>query len=58
LEGVDKGIWPAPKDADGVPRWDRLDLDAAWDALNNRKKASTPRRKNFDDLVGMSGDDS
>jgi hypothetical protein len=54
LEGVDKGIWPAPKDADGVPRWDRLDLDAAWDALDARKKSSA-RRKTADELLEMNG---
>jgi hypothetical protein len=28
-----------------MPRWDRLELDAAVDALDQRKKKSTLRRK-------------
>jgi len=55
LEGVDNGTWPKPKDADGAPRWDRLQLDAAWDALEERKKKSTARRSSFDDLVEQNG---
>jgi hypothetical protein len=55
LEGVDSGTWPPAKDVDGMPRWDRLELDAAVDALDQRKKKSTVRRKSFDDLVEGSG---
>jgi hypothetical protein len=51
LEGVDNGTWPQPKDADGTPRWDRLDLDAAWDALNQRKKKNPARRKTLDEML-------
>jgi len=58
LEGVDSGTWPPAKDVDGMPRWDRLELDAAVDALDQRKKKSTVRRKSFDDLVeGNGGED-
>jgi hypothetical protein len=55
LEGVDKGIWPAAKDAGGMPRWDRHELDAAVDALDQRNRKSTLRRKSFDDLVESNG---
>jgi hypothetical protein len=36
LEGVDSGTWPAAKDVDGMPRWDRLELDAAVGTLGTR----------------------
>src|SRR5260370_41465121 len=55
LDGVDNGTWPPAKDVDGMPRWDRLELDAAVDALDQRKKKSTLRRKSFDDLVESNG---
>lgn len=40
LEGVESGTWPAAKDADGAPRWDRVQLDSAWDALDQRKRSA------------------
>jgi hypothetical protein len=40
LEGVDRRFWPQPKNADGSPRWDRRDLDAAVDALSDRERAA------------------
>jgi hypothetical protein len=55
LEGVEDGTWPIAKDVGGLPRWDRLELDAAVDALDQRKRKSTLRRKSFDDLVENSG---
>lgn len=51
LEGVETGIWPQPKDADGAPRWDRLELDAAWDALDQRKKKASVRQKTLEELL-------
>src|SRR5579883_2248721 len=51
LEGVDNGTWPAAKNVDGLPRWDRLELDAAVDALDQRNRKSTLRRKTLDDLL-------
>jgi hypothetical protein len=57
LEGVDNGTWPAAKDVGGMPRWDRLELDAAVDALDQRNRKSTLRRKSFDDLVESNGDE-
>lgn len=52
LEGVQKGSWPAAKNADDTPRWDRRDLDAAVDALDARKRKSPIRRQTLDDLLG------
>jgi hypothetical protein len=55
LEGVESGTWPPAKDVDGIPRWDRIELDMAVDSLDQRKKKSTLRRKSFDDLVESNG---
>jgi predicted DNA-binding transcriptional regulator AlpA len=57
LEGVDSGTWPKPKDVNGAPRWDRVELDAAWDALKDRerKRTLTSRRESFDELAGAEG---
>jgi hypothetical protein len=46
---VDLGILPPPKIIGGVHRWDRVDLDAAWDALDERRKGHSSRLS-FDDL--------
>jgi hypothetical protein len=48
LEGVEKGIW---RDVDGLPRWDRRDLDAAVDAMSDRKKKLSAKTS-FDDVMG------
>jgi hypothetical protein len=50
LEGVEKGVWPLARDVDGLPRWDRRDLDAAVDAMSGRTK-KLAGRKSFDDLM-------
>ena len=52
LEGVENGEWPQPKDASGAVRWDRVELDAAWDAKQERerKRSSSGRRVSFDEL--------
>jgi len=55
LEGVANGKWPAPRDADGVPRWHRLDLDAASDATDSKKKQLAPGRKSLSDLLEAEG---
>jgi hypothetical protein len=49
LELVDNGTLPACKDLGGVPRWDRKTLDAAWDALDNRKKPA--HRKSLEQML-------
>lgn len=52
LKGVDNGEWPQPKDASGQTRWDRVELDAAWDSKGERKRSPSARRVTFDDLMG------
>jgi hypothetical protein len=51
LEGVEKGVWPLARDVDGLPRWDRRDLDAAVDAMSERKKRLAPARKSLADML-------
>jgi hypothetical protein len=51
LELVDKGVLPSSKDLDGMPRWDRKDLDVAWDALDDHVKRSSSRRKTLDEVL-------
>jgi excisionase family DNA binding protein len=51
LELVDAGRMPEAKDLGGAPRWDRKELDAAWDALENHAKRFGPRRKSLDALL-------
>lgn len=52
LDGVENGDWPQPKDVSGVLRWDRVELDAAWDAKHerDRKRSVSGRRVSFDEL--------
>ena len=51
LEMVDKGVLPPSKDLDGMPRWDRRELDAAWDALDDHIKRPGARRKSLDEVL-------
>jgi hypothetical protein len=55
LEGVGLGIWPAPRDVGGLPRWDRHDLDSAVDAMSERKKRLAPGRKSLADMLEAEG---
>jgi hypothetical protein len=55
LEGVSAGIWPSPRDVGGLPRWDRLDLDLAVDAMSERKKRLAPERKSLADILEAEG---
>jgi len=43
LEMVDDGRMPKPIDVDGNPRWDRIDLDAAFEDLKERRKDPVQR---------------
>ncbi len=43
LEMVDDGRMPKPIDVDGSPRWDRIDLDAAFEDLKERRKDPVQR---------------
>jgi predicted DNA-binding transcriptional regulator AlpA len=37
LEMVEAGLMPRPVDLDGSPRWDRLDIDRAFDDLKEQR---------------------
>jgi predicted DNA-binding transcriptional regulator AlpA len=43
LEMVEDGRMPKPIDVDGSPRWDRIELDAAFDDLADRRKDPVQR---------------
>ncbi len=45
LELVDDGRMPQPVDNDGNPRWDRRELDAAWDDLKERRSDPVQRAR-------------
>jgi predicted DNA-binding transcriptional regulator AlpA len=45
LEMVEDGRMPPPIDVDGSPRWDRMDLDAAFDDLKQRRKDPVKRSR-------------
>ena len=46
LELVEKGRMPKPvRLEDELPRWDRLELDAAWDDLKARSKSRIERER-------------
>jgi predicted DNA-binding transcriptional regulator AlpA len=53
LKGVENGEWPQPKDASGQTRWDRVELDAAWDSKSERarSRSSSARRMTADELM-------
>jgi hypothetical protein len=55
LEGVAAAIWPSARDVGGLARWDRHDLDAAVDAMNERKKRLAPGRKSLADMLEAEG---
>jgi predicted DNA-binding transcriptional regulator AlpA len=43
LELVDDGRMPKPIDVDGSPRWDRIELDSAFEDLKERRKDPVQR---------------
>lgn len=52
LKGVENGEFPQPKEICGAIRWDRVELDAAWDAKAERtRKRPSSRRPSFDDVM-------
>ena len=53
LRGVENGDWPQPKEICGAIRWDRIELDAAWDAKQERTRKRSPnaRRLTMDELM-------
>jgi hypothetical protein len=49
---VENGEFPQPKEIGGSAlRWDRLELDAAWDAKEDRKGRAARGSVTFDDLM-------
>jgi predicted DNA-binding transcriptional regulator AlpA len=44
LEMVEDGRMPKPVDVDGSPRWDRIELDAAFEDLKERRKDDPVQR--------------
>jgi predicted DNA-binding transcriptional regulator AlpA len=58
-ELVTSGILPPAKSLGGLARWDRVDLDAAWDALDSvvrRPRSGEPC--SFDDLIKVGANDN
>ncbi|HZR88435.1 MAG TPA: hypothetical protein VFB02_16630 [Bradyrhizobium sp.] len=50
LEMVDEGAMPKPVNISGNnPRWDRLDLDAAWDDLKDKGKPASAKQRSLID---------
>jgi excisionase family DNA binding protein len=49
LELVEDGHLPQPKNIGGLARWDRLDLDAAFDAAEEKRLGGT--RVTMDELM-------
>jgi hypothetical protein len=43
LELVDIGVMPKPLDIEGSPRWDRFDLDRAYDDLKEHRRDPVQR---------------
>jgi predicted DNA-binding transcriptional regulator AlpA len=51
LDLVAQGLMPQAKDLGGAPRWDRRDIDAAWDALADRARPRALGRTSMDELL-------
>jgi predicted DNA-binding transcriptional regulator AlpA len=51
LELVDKGAMPRPVVIDGIRVWDRLDIDAAFDAAKEAAEDSPTERNSFDSIL-------
>jgi predicted DNA-binding transcriptional regulator AlpA len=52
LEMVGKGVMPKPMDLDGMPRWDRHELDGAINDLKDRRHDPKARaRAHLDELL-------
>jgi excisionase family DNA binding protein len=58
-ELVTSGVLPPAKALGGLARWDRADLDAAWDALDNvlRRPVRSGKPPSFDDLIKTDSND-
>jgi|SRR2546422_837795 excisionase family DNA binding protein len=57
-ELVASGVLPPAKILGGLARWDRVDLDAAWDALDDaaRRKPRTSGKRSFDEMLKNTND--
>lgn len=53
LELVESGVMPGPLDIGGSPRWDRVELDAAFEDLKERRK--DPVQRGRDRIQGWPG---
>lgn len=51
LELVDKGAMPRPVVIDGIRVWDRLDIDAAFDAAKEAAEDLPTERNSFDSIL-------
>jgi hypothetical protein len=53
FECVESGLFPVAKNVLGAPRWDRVQLDEAWDTLVERKQTRQCGKEiSFDDVIG------
>jgi predicted DNA-binding transcriptional regulator AlpA len=52
-ELVASEVLPPAKNLGGLARWDRIDLDAAWDALDDaaRRKPRSSDKRSFDEML-------
>jgi predicted DNA-binding transcriptional regulator AlpA len=51
FELVEKGIFPKAVMIDGLKIWDRLDLDAAFDAAKEAAEDAPSERNSFDTIL-------
>jgi predicted DNA-binding transcriptional regulator AlpA len=56
LELVEQGRLPAPVHVDDMAIWDRLELDAAFDALKIEPKEQQKRLNTVDMVLGQNND--
>jgi predicted DNA-binding transcriptional regulator AlpA len=49
LDLVEQGLMPKPRNLRGAPRWDRLEIEAAWDDLQPREG----RENTMDKVLGF-----
>jgi predicted DNA-binding transcriptional regulator AlpA len=58
-ELVASGVLPPAKNLGGLARWDRIDLDAAWDTLDKvgQRPSRSGKPLSFDDLIKTDSND-
>ena len=57
LDLVTSQMIPPAKDLGGVPRWDRLELDRYWDALEAKSKPAGSSKTSIGELLDGVPDD-